>query len=111
LQKQLCDRDATHCSTVLASSLLEREARSDGAVLAGGELFHHLDLEGAFSEATAKFYAACVVAALAGLHARGIVYRDLKPGVDRIILDGCYLAISAVPIMTRSGVERSPGRD
>ena len=47
---------------------------------AGGELFHHLDLEGAFSEATARFYAACVVAALAGLHARGIVYRDLKPG-------------------------------
>jgi len=47
---------------------------------AGGELFHHLDLEGAFSETTAQFYAACVVAALAGLHARGIVYRDLKPG-------------------------------
>ena len=45
----------------------------------GGELFHHLDLEGAFDEPTAQFYAASVLLALEFLHDRGFVYRDLKP--------------------------------
>jgi serine/threonine protein kinase len=51
----------------------------------GGELFHHLDIEGSFSDATACFYAANVLLALECLHARGIVYRDLKP--ENLLLD------------------------
>ena len=52
---------------------------------AGGELFHHLDLAGAFDEATAMFYAANVLLALEHLHSRGLVYRDLKP--ENLLLD------------------------
>ncbi|DBB18151.1 hypothetical protein WJX82_009716 [Trebouxia sp. C0006] len=51
----------------------------------GGELFHHLDLAGAFDEATAMFYAANVLLALEHLHSRGLVYRDLKP--ENLLLD------------------------
>jgi cGMP-dependent protein kinase len=51
----------------------------------GGELFHHLDVEGSFSDAAARFYAANVVVALQRLHSRGIVYRDLKP--ENLLLD------------------------
>ena len=47
--------------------------------LAGGEMFHHLDLAGAFDEPTAMFYAGNVLLALEHLHSRGLVYRDLKP--------------------------------
>lgn len=52
---------------------------------AGGELFHHLDLAGAFDEATAMFFAANVLLALEHLHSRGLVYRDLKP--ENLLLD------------------------
>lgn len=51
----------------------------------GGELFHHLDLEGAFDEATAMFFASNVLLALEFLHEKGIVYRDLKP--ENLLLD------------------------
>ena len=51
----------------------------------GGELFHHLDVEGSFSDAAAAFYAANVLLALEFLHGRGIVYRDLKP--ENLLLD------------------------
>jgi serine/threonine protein kinase len=51
----------------------------------GGELFHHLDIEGSFSDAAACFYAANVLLALECLHARDIVYRDLKP--ENLLLD------------------------
>lgn len=51
----------------------------------GGELFYHLDREGAFDDSTAMFYAANVLLALEFLHTQGIVYRDLKP--ENILLD------------------------
>nr|QKY15304.1 cGMp-dependent protein kinase (PRKG) [Polytomella parva] len=51
----------------------------------GGELFHHLDVEGAFDEPTAMFYAANVLLALEFLHAKNIVYRDLKP--ENLLMD------------------------
>jgi len=51
----------------------------------GGELFHHLDVQGAFSDAVAAFFAANVVLALEYLHSRNIVYRDLKP--ENLLLD------------------------
>lgn len=51
----------------------------------GGELFHHLDLEGAFDEPTAMFFAASVLMALEFLHSKNMVYRDLKP--ENLLLD------------------------
>jgi len=43
--------------------------------LSGGELFHHICEEGAFTEARACFYAAEILLALQYLHSCGILYR------------------------------------
>ena len=53
--------------------------------MSGGELFWHLQKEGRFNEARAKFYIAELILALKHLHAYDIVYRDLKP--ENILLD------------------------
>ncbi|KAI9336177.1 kinase-like domain-containing protein [Obelidium mucronatum] len=45
----------------------------------GGELFSYLRRSGRFENNVAKFYAAEVCSAFEYLHARHIVYRDLKP--------------------------------
>ncbi|GAA5842639.1 hypothetical protein JCM11251_007748 [Rhodosporidiobolus azoricus] len=45
----------------------------------GGELFHHLQKEGRFSETRSRFYAAELLSALDCLHKMDVVYRDLKP--------------------------------
>ncbi len=59
----------------------------------GGELFHHLDLEGAFDEPTAMFFAASVLLALEFLHSKNMVYRDLKP--ENLLLDAQgYIKVS-----------------
>ncbi len=53
--------------------------------MSGGELFWHLQKEGRFHEARAKFYIAELILALEHLHGYDIVYRDLKP--ENILLD------------------------
>lgn len=53
--------------------------------MSGGELFWHLQKEGRFAEARAKFYIAELILALEHLHQHDIVYRDLKP--ENILLD------------------------
>jgi serine/threonine protein kinase SCH9 len=53
--------------------------------MSGGELFWHLQKEGRFNEARAKFYVAELILALEHLHRHNIVYRDLKP--ENILLD------------------------
>lgn len=51
----------------------------------GGELFFHLKAIGRFDENRAKFYAAEIALAIACLHSKDIVYRDLKP--ENVLLD------------------------
>jgi len=54
----------------------------------GGEMFYHLRRAGRFTDEVAKFYAAEVVLAWEHLHARNIIYRDLKPENLLINSDG-----------------------
>jgi len=51
----------------------------------GGELFSQLRKSGRFSNETSRFYASEIILALAYLHSKNIVYRDLKP--ENLLID------------------------
>ena len=59
----------------------------------GGELFELLSKKRKFAEDQARFYAAQMVLALEFMHAKNIIYRDLKPENVLVDIDG-YLKIT-----------------
>jgi len=62
-------------------------------VCLGGELFTIHRKAGSFDEATARFYAGCVVEGFTHIHSHNFVYRDLKP--ENLVLDNQgYLKIT-----------------
>jgi len=59
----------------------------------GGELFTILRRRRYFDEPTSRFYAACVIEGFDYMHAKNIIYRDLKP--ENLVLDANgYLKIT-----------------
>jgi len=64
MRRQPCSTLPTCClpwSTCTATQICSHVDANNCVMTAGDELFHHLDLAGAFDEATAMFYAANVL--------------------------------------------------
>jgi len=61
----------------------------------GGELFNviHTDARDGLDNNSSRFYAACILEALGYLHARNIVYRDMKPENALIDKDGYCIMV------------------
>ena len=73
--------------------------------LQGGEVWTVLRDRGSFDEPIAKFYTGCVVEALAYLHSRGIIYRDLKPE-NMLLDDKGYVKLVDFGFAKRLGIGR-----
>jgi len=64
-------------------------------LIQGGELFNviHTDKRAGLDNEPSQFYAACILEALGYLHARNIVYRDMKPENALIDKDGYCIMV------------------
>jgi CRP-like cAMP-binding protein len=64
-------------------------------LIQGGELFNviHTDVRDGLDNDPSQFYAACILEALGHLHARNIVYRDMKPENALIDKDGYCIMV------------------
>lgn len=54
-------------------------------LLLGGDLRYHLARKRKFSEEATRFFIACLVHALEGVHAANIIHRDIKP--ENLVFD------------------------
>ncbi|KAL1915456.1 uncharacterized protein VTP21DRAFT_6580 [Calcarisporiella thermophila] len=65
----------------------------------GGELLKYMEREGKFKEPVAAFYTAELTLAIDYLHARGVIYRDLKP-------ENCLLDAEGHILLTDFGLSK-----
>ncbi|XP_075895078.1 cGMP-dependent protein kinase 1 [Nelusetta ayraudi] len=78
----------THCPFIVRLYKTFRDAEclfSLTEACLGGSLSSLLADRGYLEDYSARFYTACVVEALAYLHCRGVIYRDVKP--ENVVLD------------------------
>lgn len=70
----------------------------------GGDVWTQLQKSKSFEEKTAKFVTGCVVEAFDYLHARAIVYRDLKPENLMIDSEGYVKLVRCFPFAPNSAL-------